>query len=804
MIRNYIRTAFRYFQKNKVTTGINILGLSVGISAALIIFMMIRYDQSFDRYEPDRDRIYRVVTDGTQFKANAVPVPLAQALKQNVSGVQTVAALFTYHDWNTKVNIPEGSTRPDKLFKKQTDIVLTDAGYFDLFPRKWLAGNAAAAFKNNYSLVLSRSRAAIYFPGLTPDQVIGKTVIFSDTVRTTVTGIVADLDAKSDFDNKCFISLCTIYNTSLKNDYRPDDWGSLNSVNQLFVKLDKNVQPATVNREIADIFKLHHEGPDPNAVRRLQPLADIHINKDYNGKVNPAIIRNLAILAVFLLLLGAINFVNLSTAQASERAKEIGIRKTLGSGKGKIMAQFLSETFLLTFFTAILSAALAPLFLKVFSGFVPDGLDASYLFKEPMLWVFLIGLIIVVSLIAGLYPGFIMSSFRPASVLKNRTVGASGSAWLRKALIVSQFVIAQVFVIGVLVVDKQIHFAEQKDMGFRKDAIINFFVPFDFNKPNNKKFLLKQQLTRMPEIQAVSLGNQSPAFGGAMETEVSYKEKGKKMTLSVHSRDGDTSYLTVYHIPLVAGHNISVSDTANQLLINETLAKQIGFEHPADAVGHFLSFGNGQIPIVGVMKDFNQQSVRDVVGPLIYSAAPKHGYVMHVALQTDPATWNKAIAKMATIWKGIYPDVDFEYTFLDKTIEEFYKEDQQLSLLLTWSAGVAILISCLGMLGLVIFMTNKRVKEIGVRKVLGASVNQIVSLLAADFARLLVIAFVIAIPISWWQMHKWLQNFAYRTALSWWLFLVGGLLMITIALVIVSVRAGKAALANPALSLRSE
>lgn len=804
MIRNYLRTAFRYFQRNKVTTAINILGLSIGISAALIIFLMIRYDQSFDRYEPDRDRIYRLVTDGSQFKANTVPVPLAQALKQNVSGVQTVAALFAYHDWNIKVSIPEGSTRPDKLFKKQTDVAMADAGYFDLFPRKWLAGNAATAFKNNYSLVLSKSRAEMYFPGLRPDQVMGKTVIFSDTVRTTVTGVVADLDAKSDFDEKCFISLCTIYNTSLKNEYRPDDWGSLNSVNQLFVKLGKNVQAATVNHEIANIFKTHNEGPDPKAVRRLQALSDIHINTEYNGKVNPAIIRNLALLAIFLLVLGAINFINLSTAHASERAKEIGIRKTLGSGKGKIMTQFLAETFLLTFFTSLLSAALTPLFLKFFSGFVPDGLEASYLLKEPVVWLFLISLAVVVSVIAGLYPAFIMSSFRPVSVLKNKTVGASGSAWLRKTLIVSQFVIAQVFVIGVLVVDKQIHFAEQKDMGFRKDAIINFFVPLDFNNPNNKKFLLKQELTRIPEIQAVSLGNQSPAFQGAMETDISYKEKGKNMTLSVHARDGDTSYLAVYHIPLIAGHNIVNSDTANQLLINETLAKRIGFEHPADAVGHFLSFGGAQIPIVGVMKDFNQQSVREAVGPLIYSAAPKHGYIMHVALQTNPATWNKAISKMGAAWKSIYPDVDFEYTFLDKTIEQFYKEDQQLSLLLTWSAGVAILVSCLGMLGLVIFMTNTRVKEIGVRKVLGASVSQIVALLTADFAKLLVTAFIIAIPVAWWQMHKWLQNFAYHVALSWWLFLVGGVLMIIIALVIVSIRAGKAALANPAESLRSE
>ncbi|SDR88712.1 ABC-type antimicrobial peptide transport system, permease component [Mucilaginibacter mallensis] len=804
MIKNYFRTALRYFQRNKVTTLINILGLSTGISAALIIFMMIRYDRSFDQFEPAGERVYRVVTDGDGWKNQGVPVPLAEALKQNVSGIETVAAVYDYNDWNTKVIIPQGSSKPDKIFKKQQQIAFADAGYFNILPHRWLAGNPAGALKNPNTLVLSESRAKVYFPGLSPDQIIGKMVIFSDTVRTTVTGIVADLEAKSDFDKQCFLSLNTVYNTSLKKDYQTDQWESVNSNNEVLVKLSPKVSAATINRQIAAIFKLHNKDADGKTVRRLQALADIHLNPDFGGSVNPAVIRNLAILAIFLLALGAINFINLSTAHASERAKEIGIRKTLGSGKGQLMTQFLSETFLLTLITAIVSTALVPLLLKVFSGFIPKGLNAAYLFRDPGVWLFLLALIIGVSLVAGLYPAFIMSAFRPVTVLKDNKSTASGSAWLRKTLIVSQFVIAQVFVIGVLVVDKQLHFAEAKNMGFRKDAIINFYVPFDFNKPNPKKLLLKQELAGIPGIQAVSLGNQSPAFNGFMSTEVDYKEKGKNINLSVNSRDGDTAYLSVYRIKLVAGRNVTASDTANELLINETLAKQIGFSQPAAAVGHFLQFGNGQLPIVGVMQDFNQASVRTSVAPMIYFSAPKRGYVMHVALQTDPASWNKAIQQMTAAWKSVYPDTDFDYTFLDKTVENFYKEDRQLSLLLTWSAGIAIFISCLGMLGLVIFMTNKRVKEIGVRKVLGASVRQIITLLAADFAKLLVLAFIIAVPIAWWQMHKWLQNFAYHTALNWWLFLLGGVVMITVALIIVGIRAGKAAMANPADSLRTE
>jgi len=806
MLKHYLQTAFRHFRKHKLSAAINILGLSIGISAALVIFIIVKYDYSFDKYQPDNDRIFRVVTDGDGWKNSGVPVPFPLALQQNAGGIATVAPIFTY-GWNTPVTIPENSKQPDKLFKKQEGIVCTDAGYFDIFPHKWLAGSAASAFKQPYGLVLSAERAKLYFPNVPADQLVGRTVIFNDTVKTTITGIVADLKENSDFKYDAFISLTTVYNTSLKTSFQTEQWNSTNSSNQLFVKLSSKASEAGVNKQITDIFDKHKpKDDDSKTVHRLQALADIHTNLDYEGQVNTETLRNLALLAIFLLALGAINFVNLSTAQASERAKDIGIRKTLGGLKSQLIAQFLTETFLLTTFTAVVSLALLPLLLMVFGSFIPEGLGAGYILREPMVWLFLLLLIVVVSLVAGLYPALVLTRFQPVSVLKNTVIsgtGATRGSWLRSTLIVSQFVIAQVFVIAVLVVNKQVQFALQKDMGFRKNAIINFRIPFNFFKPDNKGFILKNELSAMPGVQAVSLGNQSPAFAGSMETRVSYKENGKDIDLSVAQRSGDTSFLKVYQIPLIAGRNIVASDTANELLINETLARQAGFQQPAQAVGHTLNFGSPK-PIVGVMRDFNQASVRRTVAPLIYFAAPKFGYMMHIALAPDPATWKKTIDQTQRAWKGIYPDVDFEYTFLDKQIEKFYKAEQQLSMLLAWSAGVAILISCLGMLGLVIFMTNKRVKEIGIRRVLGATITEIVTLLSADFAKLLLLAFAIAVPIAWWQMNKWLQSFAFHTPLSWWLFVISGLFMIIIALFIVGIRAGKAALANPANSLRTD
>lgn len=807
MIKNYFKTALRTFSKNKVTTAINVLGLSIGISAALIIFMVIQYDFSFDKYEPGRENIYRIVTDGDGWKNSGVPVPLHQNM-QGISGIQNISAILQFNDNNIKVSIPQGNNNALQNFKKQEGIVFTSEAYFSIFPHTWIAGNKKTALNNPYKVVLSQSYAKRYFPNISPDKLIGKTVAFSDTILTSITGIVQDLKANSDFEYNVFISLPTIAETNLKQNYSWNEWGNTNSNFQTIIKLYPGVQAAQINKQIAAVFKEHSSGPDDSkTIHRLQPLHDVHFNTDFYGPVDMSTVRNLVLLAVFLLLLGAINFINLSTAQATQRAKEIGIRKTLGSKKSQLIFQFLSETFLLTLFTAIVSIAITPLLLKAFTGFIPEGLHFSYLYEQPVLLLFFFLLIVVVSIIAGLYPAFILTKFNPVAVLKNNVVtntGVSRSAWMRKALIVFQFVIAQVFIIGVLVVDKQIHYSMQKDMGFRKDAIINFYVPIDFSNPNNKKFILKDELAKIPEIQEVSLGNQSPAFNGQMSTQVSYKEKGKDAKLKVDSRSGDTAFLSVYHIKLVAGRNIMPSDSATEFLINETLARQLGFQHPAEAVGHFLGFNNSQKPIVGVMKDFNLASVRSAIHPLVYYAAPKFGYVMHVALQRNPATWNTAINKMQSAWKSIYPDVDFDYTFLDKKIENFYKADLQLSTLLTWASAVAIIISCLGLLGLVIFITNNRVKEIGVRKILGASVTQIISLLSVDFAKLIFLAFVIAIPIAWWAMHNWLQNFAYHTGLSWWVFALSGIIMIAAALAILIIRAGRAAMVNPVKSLRSE
>ncbi|MEO9022018.1 MAG: ABC transporter permease [Ginsengibacter sp.] len=809
MIKNYFKTAIRNFTKNKLTTTINVFGLAIGISAALVIFLVIQYDYSFDKFEPGRDRIYRVVSEGANWKNPGVPAPLHIALAQNVSGVEAVVPMFGISDGETKVTIPQGNQETPTSFKKQEGFVFVDKNYFTLLPHQWIAGNASS-LKDPYSLVISEKQAKLYFPKIPIPDIIGKTVIVNDSIHTTIKGIVKELVANSDFKFTSFISLSTITANHMKSQFGWDDWGSINGSTRLLLKLHSGVNPAQINNQLASIIKERdQEDEGYEKTLHLQPLNDVHFNTDFYGPTDITVLRNLVLLAIFLLLLGAINFINLSTAQAANRAKEIGIRKTLGSSKKQLVFQFLTETFVLTFFTTILSLLITPLLLKAFSGFIPEGLHFSYFGLNPSVYGFLMLLIFAVSLLAGLYTAFILAKFKPVHVLKNQVVTNSGTtraAWLRKSLIVFQFVIAQVFIIGMVVVNKQIHYSLQKDMGFKKDAIINFHVPFSFFSPevNTKNIYLRDQLRQIPGIQEVSLANAAPAFNGWMTNGVSYNEKGNDVKYDVDSRNGDTAYLGVYGIKLLAGRNILASDTANELLINETFAKQLGFNQPANAIGHLIKMNNNSLPIVGVMVDFNQASMRTPIHPLIYFANQKRAGMMNVALRPNPDTWKATIAEIQSKWKNVLPNEEFDYKFLDSQIKEFYKSDQQLSQLLTWSSGVAIFISCLGLLGLVIFMSNSRVKEIGVRKVLGASAAQIIALLSKDFIKLLLVALAIAFPVAWWLTHNWLQDFAYHAALSWWVFAISGLIMLSIAMVILWIRTGRAAMANPVESLRSE
>lgn len=818
MLRNYFLVALRNFWRNKTFSLINILGLAIGISASLVIYLLVYYDFTFDRFEKDGNRIYRIVATGTfqgnTWHGNALPEPMGGAVATDLTGMEVVVPLTTADE--IRVTIPTSDKSHPSIFKKQKDGVYAGKEYFDLIPYTWLIGSPANSLKEPYQVVLTERNARRYFPGTSYADIMGKTILFNDTILASVTGIVKDIPENTDFNFNTFISRSTLYTSRMK----PGGfgkWGWTNSADQLFIRLTPGNSAARMEPQLNRLWKKYNP-PNPEdkgggtMTVQLQPLADLHFNTDYgvfdeSRQANRTTLYGLLAVAGFLLLLACINFINLSTAQASQRAKEIGIRKTMGSHRRQLTVQFLSETFLLTILATLLSIALTPLLLHIFSDFIPEDFHFNPL-HQPLILVFLVLLVAVVSLLAGFYPALVMSAFRPVLVLKNMAFSGSGKTrggWLRKTLTVSQFVIAQVFLIGTLVVTKQISFALNKDLGFRRDAIVYFHT--NYNEPPIKRDRLLEKLRELPGIAMMSVASDPPTTNGMWTSTMTYNDGKKDIIQNVQWKVADTNYFNLFRLRLLAGNTITQSDTTNSVVINEAYPHILGFQDPQKAINVVLSGGNGKPRIVGVMADFNQRSIHEPIKPLLVANGTKTSECINLALQPqygNIAAWPATLAKVEKAFKSVYPNDDFEYHFLDDTIAKFYTAEKNTASLLLWCAGLTIFISCLGLLGLVIYITNQRTKEIGIRKVIGASIAQIILLLSKDFMKLIGLAILIAIPIAWWGTNKWLEDFAYKTVLSWWVFALGGGILLLIALIVLCLRTFRAAAVNPVESLRSE
>lgn len=816
MFKNYFKTAWRTLWKHKIFSVINVLGLAIGISASLVIYLIASYNLTFDKFEKDKDRIYRVVSafviSGEKYYNSGVTSPIMPAIKKEITGLDAVVSFFTFNN-NPKISVPVANRAEPGVFKNQNGFVYADENYFNLIGYNWLAGSAKASLQQPYQTVLTQSVAALYFPGLQPQQIVGKHFYMDDTIAVTVTGVVKDITANTDFTFKVFVSKATLETTRLRPQYY-DEWGSTNGASQLYVKLATGTSQAKIQREITALYYQNQpkQPGDNNEVNFiLQPLKDIHFNSNYGTYSMPqastSVLFGLLAVALFLLLLGCINFINLTTAQSAQRAKEIGIRKTIGGSKKQLLFQFLSEAFLLTSIATILSVILTPLLLKAFSGFVPDAVKFNIIHQLDIL-LFLFILIIIVTLLSGFYPAVILSSYKPIAVLKNQistNTAGTRQAFLRKTLTVSQFVIAQFLIMATILVSKQISYSLNKDMGFKKDAIVYFYINYN-DKVKSHKATLLNTLRNIPEIKMVSLSSNPPSSGNTSSEIMKYRDGKKEIETDVQEKYGDTNYIKLYGIKLLAGRNLSQSDTTKELLINETYMHALGFQNPQNIIGKYIDWNNKQVPVVGVVADFNQKSLHEPIKPLLITSDVGNEGLINVLLQPQNAngtTWKIALDKTEKAFKDIYPDDDFYYVF-DEDIAKYYTQEQNISSLLTWATGLAVLISCLGLLGLVMYITTQRTKEIGVRKVLGATVSQLVTLLSKDFVRLVLIAFVIAAPLAWLGMNKWLQNFTYRTTISWWIFAISGLLMIVVAFITLSFQTIKAAIANPVKSLRTE
>ncbi len=818
MFKNYIKIAWRNISRHKIYTLINVTGLAFGICACLVIYLITSYDFSFDRFEPEGNRIYRIVGEvqrdnGEKMFLNSPFSDLA-GFQHQIPGFEAASG---YQLYGRKTIIPVIG-KPPKKFDGNLEnggiaSIITGASYFDIFKYQWLAGNAAT-LNEPFKVVLTESRARQYFGDLPPDKLLGKMVIYDDSLKVSVSGIIKDWDKNTDFGYTDFISISTATHSFLKNQIPTEDWTSLSPHrSQAFIKLSKGTSVAQVNEQFASFIKKNVKQTGLSKLTMwLQPLSNIHFTPDFHrgddgdNQFRKAYLPTLYALmgaALFILILAAINFINLSTAQSIRRAKETGIRKVLGSNRTSLVFQFLTETFILTLMAVCISVFLVKPVLSLFNDYIPKGVVFNL--TLPTLG-FLSVVCLLTSLLAGFYPAIVLSAYRPAQSLKG--IGSkrtSEKSYLRKSLIVFQFCISLIFIITTLIIDNQIRYMRDSDKGFKTDAIVT--IQRNWGDHTNKANVLAESIKQIPGVEQVILEAFAPMGFAHMNTNIEYKGKDD-IKLQISLQPGNEGFIPFYGMKLLAGRNLFHSDSLKEIVINQTCSKSLGFIKPEKALGKSITWWDGKdYPIVGVVADFHENSFHEPMKPVVIAHMPEQEKEIAIKLDTrgrQAAEAKAILGQVGNEWKKIYPNDPFECNFLNESIRWLYDQETKTAWLMSVAMIITIFISCMGLFGLAMFTAEQRTKEIGIRKVLGATVVNIVTMLNRDFVILVIIALLVASPVAWILMNRWLEDFVYRIHMSWWVFFLAGSAAIPIALLTVSFQAVTAAIANPVKSLRTE
>ena len=822
MIKNYFKTAFRSLTRNRSYTTINIAGLAVGIAVCMIIFIIIQFQTSFDTFHSKKERIYRVLTEhhpadaGSISYAKNVPFPMPTALKTAFPQLEQVTPVYASH--NDELQVLDGNGTPVKNFKEQSGVFYTSPSFFNTFNFPLLAGSYES-LKDPNNVLLTKEIAEKYFGG-GPDgyrEAMGKTIKITGyysmgaalfqfpPVALKVSGILNTIPANTDFQLKLVVAYGTDFTGDKQYGFEQPGWDGTAPDFGCYVLLPPNISVHNFNQQLSAYTRkvLPADNKDSYII---QPVSAVHydvVAGNYSNKtISHELINVLWLIAAFILLIACTNFINLSTAQAVNRAKEVGVRKVLGSNKWQLQIQFMVETFLIVTIAVILAAAIALLALPYVNHLLEISLSFNIL-TNPAVILFLLAVTIVVTALAGFYPSIVLSRFNPVNALKSKlTVNTTKGMSLRRGLVVGQFIIAQALIIGTFIIVQQMNYFMNQPLGFDKDAIVN--VPY---RPNHEKAedYIKQQLLSINGVQAVSFNSNSPVEDdNNMFTAFKFDHALKDADFQAISKFADSEYVPAYKLQIVAGRNLQASGPTKEFLVNESFVKSLGLKKPEDILNKEISIMGGLIkcPVVGVLKDFNDRSLRHDLAPLLIATNATMYRQASIKLSTTNIA--SSMQSIKKVWEQTFPNYVYEYRFLDDKIASFYKQESQLALLYIIFAAIAIFLSCLGLYGLASFMAVQRIKEVGIRKVLGATAGSIVYLFSKEFIILIAIAFAIATPLAWYFMNKWLQDYVYRINISWWLFVAGGLAAIIIALTTISFQAIKAAMANPVKSLRSE
>ncbi|MBS1529211.1 MAG: ABC transporter permease [Bacteroidetes bacterium] len=807
MLKSYFKIAWRNIARHKGYTAINISGLTVGIAACLLIFMVIQFETSFDTFRPNYKNIYHVATiekrEGGQSYSPGVPYPATAALRLDFPEAKIAAINLSY---GSQITVPlNGSlvTAFDKKFTENIGVMFMEPQFFDIFRADWLAGNPSVLAQPNM-VVIDKSSATKYFGDW--KNAMGRSLKMDNVMNLKVGGIIEDALPNSDFPLKVLVSFVNW--KKYPRDYSFDDrWGRLSSNHQVFMQLPGNESIARINAQLKTFYQ-RHSGVKSGVtkVQFLQPLADMHFDTRFGGTIgdhmtSKATLRTLTFIGVMIIFMASINFINLSTAQSVSRSKEVGIRKVMGSSRGQLIVQVMGETTIIVTGAVLLSVLVAKLLLPLLKNIasVPDSM--SLINTGSIL--FLVCVTVVVVLLAGIYPALVVSGFKPVLALKNKITAASiGGIPLRRALVVTQFAISQLLIISTIIAVKQMNFVNEADLGFNKDAVL--IIPGYTDSVSLAKMnAYKQQVLENPAVKSATFTSDAPSSDNNWGTNFYFNNSRKDDGRITWLKYGDADYFKAFGLRFIAGRGYVQSDTAREAVVNETFTYKAGLTNPKDAIGKTVCInGNTWLPIVGVVKDFKTNSLRDEVKPIVISAVKANESEIAIKIQTKDLA--KTVAALQKQWENTYPQYAYNGFFVDDNIAQFYKQETQLSLIYKIFAGIAIFISCLGLYGLVSYMVVQRTKEMGVRKVLGASAGSIVLLLSKEFMLLITIAFAIAIPVGWYLMKEWLQSFVYRISIGTDVFLIAIAVSLLLAWFTVGYKAIKAALANPVKSLRTE
>ncbi len=789
MFKNYFISAVRNLKRYKLFTLLNILGLATGMACSILILLWVQDERSYDKFNGNVAQIYRLTANVSGIEAAVTPPPVAQALKRLIPAIKNYTRLDALH-----AVVTIGHQKFD-----EKNIFYADSTFLQMFNYPLLQGNKDNVLSRSDGAVITEVTAKKYFGD---QNAIGKVLHIDNDMNGNnyiVTGVLKNIPSNSHLQFSMLLPI-SFYDKSNGNVWDNYDIYA-------YVQLDEHFKatPQALTSLEKQIDEIHTANDKTHTLTKfsLQPLTAIHLHShfllDVDGQGNSQYVNIFSMVALFILVIACINFMNLATALAGQRAKEVGLRKTVGALRFQLIIQFIGESMLVTFISLFIGVCIARLLLPLFNDLSGKVITVNLL--DIGIIGNLLGIAALVGLISGSYPAFVLSSFSPVKALKGIKITGGQKSFFRNGLVVVQFAISVILMVSTFVVNNQLRFINNRDIGFNKENLMYIQMPQIGDLRNNYQ-ALKTALNENARTNEYTMIEHLPTYLTTGTTDVKWKGKDPRTQIVFPHIGADGNFIKTFGMHMIAGRDFndnSLADHSNYIL-NETAVKAMGMTN-ASAIGQMISSNGHPGMVIGVVKDFNFKPLQQTIEPLILTYTNRGGFVV---IKTSPADIQQVSAKLKALFQGIYPDFPFTYGFVDQDISKLYISEQRMGKLFNVFSVISIIVSCLGLFGLATFATQRRIKEIGVRRVLGASATGIVTMLARDFVKLVVAALLVAFPVAWLVMNKWLDNYVYRIQISWWVFAISGALAVVIAFLTISFQSIKAALANPVKSLRTE